>query len=320
MRYMGSHTTKVRGKRMSFYRISGLICCLAVLVVAFSPEPAHAATLGDVLGNVKNSFKNIPKVLNTFGYIGGLYLVLAGIFGFKAHVDSPSNNHISAAIKKSLAGGGMLAAAYLTSALRGSIGGGLGNISASGRSGAGLSGTGIDVMVYNLVKNTYGPAISLLSAFVYISAIILLFVGISRLTKTAQEGPRGPAGLGTIITFLVSGALFSIGGMTKTFMESLFGAGNIKAASRITGIMAPGDAYRVQTVIDAVMAFVMIVGLIALIRGFFVLRAFADGGSQNASVAQALTFLFGGALAINLGEFINVLQTSLGIGTTLSFI
>ena len=60
------------------------------------------------------------------------------------------------------------------------------------------------------------------------------------------------------------------------------------------------------------MTFIMIVGIIAFIRGLFVLRAFAEG-SQNATIMQALTFLFGGALAINLGDLVNVLGATVGV-------
>ncbi|HEX2753172.1 MAG TPA: hypothetical protein VHP34_08775, partial [Alphaproteobacteria bacterium] len=64
--------------------------------------------------------------------------------------------------------------------------------------------------------------------------------------------------------------------------------------------------------------FVMLVGYIAFIRGWFVLKAFADG-QQGATVAQGLTFLIGGSLAINLGELVNALQETVGIaGITFS--
>jgi hypothetical protein len=37
-------------------------------------------------------------------------------------------------------------------------------------------------------------------------------------------------------------------------------------------------------------------------------------GQQGATMAQGLTFLFGGTMAINLGELINALQNTVGVG------
>ena len=122
------------------------------------------------------------------------------------------------------------------------------------------------------------------------------------------------------MTFLASGALFSFGDMIGTFSTSLFGDATSSTFANIspTVISNAADAARVDSVIEAVMAFIMIVGYIAFIRGWFVLKAFADG-SNNATLAQGLTFLFGGTLAINLGELVNILQRTVNVsGITFS--
>ena len=124
----------------------------------------------------------------------------------------------------------------------------------------------------------------------------------------------------TIMTFVAAGALFSFGDSIGTFSTSLFGDTQVTTQSAISDeiIVDDDDRERVQTVIEGVMVFVMLVGYIAFIRGWFVLKAFADG-QQGATVAQGLTFLFGGSLAINLGELVNALQETVGIaGITFS--
>jgi hypothetical protein len=276
--------------------------------------------LGDVINNVTNAFGSFPTLISAVIYIAGIFFATAGIFKFKDHVDNPSQHPLSAGVKRFLAGGLLLAAPYTSSALYGSLfKGGIGSnritdIGGGGRHGD-PGGDGLDQMIWNLVYNVAGPMETLLIAFTYISAIILMTVGIVRLTKTAQEGPRGPAGLGTMMTFLASGALFAFGDMMGTFSTSLFGDTTISTYAQVDSsiIADEADQAKIGGVIEAVMSFVMIVGFIAFIRGWFVLKAFADGGSGNASVAQALTFLFGGALAINLGDLINVLQKTAGV-------
>lgn len=292
---------------------------MALLVMM--PEAQAAATkLGDVLNNTSRSFVNFPNILSAFAYMSGLYFAITGVFHFKDHVDSAgaagrASVPLSSAVKRFLAGGAMLSGPYMVEVLKGTLFGAGAPMLTAGGGNVAPTGGGMDQMIYDLVANAAGPMSGLLNVFTYISAIIFLLVGISRLTKTAQDGPRGPAGLGTIMTFLVSGALFSAGSMMGTFSSSLFGSATVSTFAEIspTIISNGGDRDKIEAVIEALMAFIMIVGFIAFIRGWFVLRAFADGGSQNATLAQALTFLFGGALAINLGALINVLGTTVGV-------
>lgn len=305
------------------------ICKTALLAALFtvaSTDAAHAGQkLGDVMINVVGSWDGLTVILSTIAYIFGCILAITGIFKFKDHVDNPAQTKLSEGIKRMLAGGLFLSLPFAVRAIRGSLfaGDGMGanKLTNSGTTNATLSAGGLDKMVFDVMSNIAGPAEVLLSAFSYISAIGLLLVGISRLTKRVEEGPRGPGGAGTITTFIASGALFSFGDSMGTFANSVFGtSGNaLKTTSLVstTVITDNDDRERIQTVIEAVMVFVMLVGYIAFIRGWFVLRAFADG-QQGATVAQGLTFLFGGTLAINLGELINVIMRTANV-TGLSF-
>ncbi|HRJ66669.1 MAG TPA: hypothetical protein PLW48_05985 [Alphaproteobacteria bacterium] len=305
------------------------ICKIALLAALFtvtSSVDAHAGQkLGDVLINVKNSWGGLTGILSTIAYIFGCILAITGIFKFKDHVDNPAQTKLSEGIKRMLAGGMFLSLPFAIRAVRGSLfetaAMGDNKFTNSGFTNASLSAGGLDKMVVDVMSNIAGPAEVMLTAFTYIAAIGLLLVGISRLTKRVEEGPRGPGGAGTITTFLASGALFSFGDSMGTFANSVFGTGGnaLKTTSLVsnTVITDTDDRERIQTVIEGVMVFVMLVGYIAFIRGWFVLRAFADG-QQGATVAQGLTFLFGGTLAINLGELINVIMRTANV-TGLSF-
>lgn len=297
-------------------KVLGYAAMTAALIGSSSiAEAASATTLGNVITNTQTSMSDFPFLLSAIAYISGLFLAAAGIFKFKDHVDNPAQNPLSAGVKRFIAGGMFLSGPFMYDALAGSLfaGGGT-KISNTGRTGAAGTPGSLDQMVVSLMTDIGGPIEILLIAFSYIAGIALLLVGISRLTKRMEEGPRGPAGVGTMMTFLASGALFSFGDMIGAFSTSLFGDASISTTSAIdTSIgIDPTDAARIQTVIEAVMAFIMIVGYIAFIRGWFVLKNFADG-AQGATLAQGLTFLFGGALAINLGDLINVIQNSVGV-------
>lgn len=296
-------------------------------LLALSSQDAMAQQkLGEVITNTYKSFDWFPVLLSSISYISGLALVAIGVFKFKDHVDNPAQNALSSGVKRFLAGGMFLSLPMMYDATRGTLFGAdtspVNGISNTGYTSATLTPGGLDEMVVKLMTDIGGPIETLLVSFTYISAIALLLVGISRLTKKMEEGPRGPAGMGTIMTFLASAALFSFGDMMGSFSTSLFGNSTIMTVAQIdpSGTLGldSADADKIAKVVEAVMAFIMIVGFIAFIRGWFVLKAFADG-QQGATLAQGLTFLFGGALAINLGELVNALQNSVGVaGITFS--
>lgn len=54
-------------------------------------------------------------------------------------------------------------------------------------------------------------------------------------------------------------------------------------------------------------ALIQIIGFIAFMRGFLMLRAQADGAS-NISTAASFTHLIGGAVAFNISSFLGMVQ------------
>lgn len=279
---------------------------------------AHAQTIGSMIKSTAQSFEKLPAILNFIAYFTGILFTVIGLFKFKDHVDNPRETKLSEGIKRFVAGGLFLSGPYTMRALYATLYGddnyGTRQITDTGRTSATLTSGGLDEMIVNLMVNIGAPIELLLTSFTYIAAITLLLVGISRLTKRMEEGPRGPAGMGTIMTFVASGALFSFADMMGVFSSSMFGNTTVMTDLDIDSSIVSDatERARLEAVVESVMAFVMIVGYIAFIRGWFVLKAFADG-SNNATLAQGLTFLFGGALAINLGELVNMLQTTVGI-------
>lgn len=300
---------------MSIRHLSKILGLSIVLALAVSTD-AYAAGIkvGATLDNITKSTSSVPQLLNACAYLLGLLFAIVGVFKFKDHVDNPANTPLSSGVKRFIAGGLLFAAPYTSHALKGSLAG-TSNAAISYGARHGINGNGVDLMVINFIDDIAGPATFLIQAAAYIGAIIFLISGVVRLTKTAQEGPRGPAGLGTVMTFISAGALFSFSQMLAAFSSSLFGSPQLSTFANIN--IQGLDANAVNTVapvIESVMIFIMIVGLIAFVRGWFVLKAFADG-SREASVAQGLTFLIGGALAVNLGQVVNAVSNTLGINS-----
>lgn len=285
---------------------------------------AHAGqTVGDIIKNVTGSWDGVANVFSTIAYLAGGFLGVAGIFKFKDHVDEPRQTPISAGVKRILAGGMFLSMPFMINATRGSLFGnaavGSSHVKMDNFHTNALTPGGLDDMIVKFMADVATPIELLLTAFSYLAGVAFLLVGISRLTKRMEEGPRGPAGMGTIMTFIASGALFSFGDTMGVFTSSLFGNEDLMVRAEIsTSVVTAADGEKIERVLEALMLFITLVGYIAFMRGWFVLRAFADG-QQGATMAQGLTFLFGGTLAINLGELINALQETLGIAGALTF-
>lgn len=291
-----------------------------VLLTAAGSTDAHAAqTLGTLIKNYTSAEKGMNTILSTISYIAGLYLGANSIFKMKAHVENPHQTPMSDIFKRFFAGGMFLSMPFMVSAVKGSLfrGGGDKQGLMNGFTAGGTTKGALDDMIMSVIADVYGPVTTLLSSFSYIAGAALMLVGLSRLTKKMEEGPRGPGGMGTLMTFIAAGALFSSGNSMAAFSNSIFGNSSATSSILISSDVIQDGAENVQNVIRAMLGFVMLVGFIAFIRGWFVLKAFADGQS-GATLAQGLTFLLGGTIAINLGDFVQALSNTLGI-TALSF-
>jgi hypothetical protein len=103
--------------------------------------------------------------------------------------------------------------------------------------------------------------------------------------------------------------------MMGAWVSSLFSDGTAVsnfANMSFTGGLNDAALGHVHNVISAVLGFMIIIGWISFIRGWFILREVAEGNHQ-ASMMAAMTHLFGGALAINLGGVINAVETTFGL-------
>lgn len=271
-------------------------------------------TLGGIIQNVIDSTSSIPGAIAGLCYLAGLIFGFHAVLKLKDHVESPNNVPIWDPIKRFLTGGGFFALPFVADVVRKTV---AGNDNGDGYSGGGFSGEpsgqGLDAMIVALMQDIFLPAQWLFGWFGYLAGLIFVVIGISRLMKSEQDGPRGPAGFGTLMTFIIAGALFSLNSMIAFINASLFGDDSLKT----NGVLAytdglAGASDHIHAVISAIIAFSILIGWISLLRGFFIVRGVSEGNSQ-ASMMAAVTHIIGGVLAINLGGVINAVQKTLGI-------
>lgn len=290
-----------------------------VLDPEHSPPPAPAAaasgdTLGGLIHNLVMSLNTIPGLFTAVAYLFGIFLGFWGILKLKDHVENPHNTTIWEPIKRFTAGGSFFALPHVMLAAINTVDGGGKAADYSDFNSGGAGELGLDGMMVKLIADIWHPMHWVLFAFCYLGGIILIFIGISRLLKSEQDGPRGPAGIGTIMTFLVGGALLSVDRIVGSSLTSFFNSATSMSFGELQYTAGMGDAElaHAHAVIAAIIAFVAIIGWVSFIRGLFILRGVSEGNSQ-ASMMAAITHILGGALAINLGGVIMAVQNTLGI-------
>lgn len=282
--------------------------------LAFGAGGCGGTTMGSVMCNVVDSSYDLPAVIAGFAYMFGLVLAFWGIIKLKEHVINPNQTPLSDAVKRFIAGGAFFALPIVTEAAYNTVADGIIDSAETGFNTPGTTGMGLDAMITAMMADIWTPVHNLIAAFAYLAGLVLIVVGISRLLKSAQEGPRGPGGFGTIMTFLVGGALLSVDAMMGAFNSSLFMTPDVATYAELSfsaGLTGP-ELDHIHNVISAVLAFLMVIGWISFVRGWFIIREVAEG-SQQASLMAGMTHIFGGALAVNLGPVLNAVQDTFGI-------
>lgn len=139
----------------------------------------------------------------------------------------------------------------------------------------------------------------------FISGLALI-----RLKEYSEGGGRTK--LSTPILLAVIGAtLISFPIATNIATETMaLGAATGTELSRVpSGGGAPGAA----AALEGVLLFVKMIGHIAFLRGFLILKGVAEG-SQNQTVGKALTHILGGAAAININATVEILANTFAPG------
>lgn len=257
----------------------------------------------------------LVSVAAFLAFIIGTFFTVRGIQLVRNHVENPGQAPLPEGIKRLAVGGALLSFPMIVNVIAktfGVRGAGLGN---SGWSSTGGNAAGLDGMMVRFIADIANPAFQAIEFFCYISGILLILFGLQRLVRTAQDGPRGPLTFGTITMFVVAGALLSFPQLLTSLNLSLTGTGGAK--TQVLMSMTGVDAAQVQNaknVFSAILAFMAVIGFLSVVRGLFLLKSFADGG-QQASMMSVVTHIVAGSLCINLGAFLNAVQSSLGVTT-----
>ncbi len=278
--------------------------------------------VGSVICNAMLNSTAFPTFMNAVAYLLGLVLGLWGILKIRDHVIEPSKTALSEGVMRLIAGGAFFSLPYIMAVVQRSFLSDVLSASASVTTNTMFRTSSFDCSTTNsldeamgcFMQDILGPTHIALNFFSYVAGMIFIMIGISRLIKSSQEGARGPGGIGTFGTFVVGGLLLSATTILRAFSSSLFGSPitYTYATLNYTAGMTKVETDALYNVIAAVLQFLIVLGMISFVRGMFIMRDVAEG-SSNASTMSGVTHLIGGALAVNMGPFLNAIQETLGI-------
>ncbi|MDE0201469.1 MAG: hypothetical protein OXK73_03425 [Rhodospirillaceae bacterium] len=161
------------------------------------------------------------------------------------------------------------------------------------------------------VADISGPFVTLVQIICWILGLCLLFMTALRLLKHSDSFGKGapPAAVGTAATFLAAVILLQLPSWLDAVSTTLLGSGG----KRTRAILGYGEDHaNLDELLAAVFTIVALVGLVAFVRGIFVLRACSDG-KPSATAGSAAMHIFGGAAAWHMTTVLDALQTTLGI-------
>ncbi len=310
-----------------------LFYVIASTGVACNPLTATApTTVGEVICASWLNSAGLPAFLSGIAYMLGLVFGVWALIKIKNHVLNPQQTSLWDGVSRLIAGGAFFALPTVVSALQMTFmpaasplnllwfGGGTatgyeGDLSLLfGANACGVGTNSLDMVMACFMAEVLGPGQVALNFFCFVAGMIFIMIGISRLVKTAQDGPRGPGGMGTVSTFAIGGILISANIILRAFSSTFFGNPQTATFANLTYTagMTPLETDAVYHVISAVLRFMIIVGTISFVRGFFIVRQVAEG-NQQASLMSGMTHILGGALAVNLGPLLNAVQQTIGI-------
>jgi len=182
---------------------------------------------------------------------------------------------------------------------------------------------GLDDMMANFIKNINKPIVDAVYAGCYTFGTYLFMKGFFKCIKYSDEGSKGQQKFSGIWgTFAVAGMLLalpsSVGDVSSSLTFEHYASGT-QAALGYAGNSAVDPAVGAKMVRTywMIITFVQMIGLISFVRGLSILRSVTDGNTQVTSMA-GITHIVAGAIAWNLGDFVQMFGNTVGCANLLT--
>lgn len=162
------------------------------------------------------------------------------------------------------------------------------------------------ITMFANLNGSLPPVLRMVFGMAYVVGAYYVFIALRRLWKLGNGDPHVHAE-SVVMGLAIAGCLIAAPTAVAADLGTFF-ATNTPSVLQYSG---PGGS-NMATAAKAIVLFIQIVGVIAVIRGFMILRAIAHGNSRD-TVSKAATHIFGGAFAANVVGAAILLGNSVGL-------
>lgn len=131
-------------------------------------------------------------------------------------------------------------------------------------------------------------------------------------SNASGQGVYGPVVWQPTMTLIVAILLVSLSSTISAFLVSFFQTEETVAASEIFAyapeMLQPLDHEQARTIVIALLRIVQLIGLIGFIRGLTLMNKSAYRGPYSGLFGQGLTHVIGGVLAMNIVQFVGMIE------------
>ena len=172
----------------------------------------------------------------------------------------------------------------------------------------------LDTAITNLSR-AFSSIEHLIVAITYIIGLTLIVRGIMMYrifaNQTFGSAQRGEIA-GPMVHLMVGALLLYIPSTLTTSLTTVFGSSEISPATELLNYATLSSSAKWQKLTNVVIEYMLLVGLIAFVRGWVILSKMGHSGSQPGSVGKGLVHVIGGILLINIVDTVNILGCTFG--------
>lgn len=166
-------------------------------------------------------------------------------------------------------------------------------------------------IIENVVR-LLAPFSTFVYALCFVIGVLMVLSGLQAASRRAEVGLQGGS-YGKPLSRAITGVmLISLPALLLTLSETFFGTG-IQSADSIfayapstLGLFDAGGPARAM--ISGIIMIIQFIGLIAVIRGLYLLNLSAQGDGGPKTFGPGVTFLISGAMAVNFPLFFGMVE------------
>ena len=166
-------------------------------------------------------------------------------------------------------------------------------------------------IIENFVR-IIGPLTGFVNLVCYVMGAFMFLYSIIQAMKRAEMGPGTPGGWGAPISTFFTASIFMVMPQFVSIMNTSLFAVESVSASRIFEL-APNTVANLQgtgsdAMIEGIVAIIQFLGLIAMVRGVYLINQSAQGGQGPPTFGPGATFLIAGTMARMFPLFLAIME------------